>query len=130
MTIGLTSFNIKHQVPSDIPTHGQYIPSENLRSQDYLTDISQWTNKQKMLLNTKKSKTMIFNYTTNFQFTTRLSLEGTNLDVVKYTTLLGTIITDDLKFDRNTDALIKKAYIRMQLLRRLLVSTHQWKIQN
>ena len=39
LTVGLTSFNLKQQVPSDIGTHNQYIPAHNLRSQDWLDEI-------------------------------------------------------------------------------------------
>ena len=40
LTIGLTSFNIKQQIPNDINTHNQYIPAENLKSQEWLDWIS------------------------------------------------------------------------------------------
>ena len=33
LSIGIASYNIKLHVPSDIPTHNQYIPKENLVSQ-------------------------------------------------------------------------------------------------
>ena len=33
--------------------------------------------------------------------------------------LLGTIISDDLKWNKNTNFLVKKAYARMELLRRI-----------
>ena len=62
---------------------------------------------------------MIFNFTNNYQFTTRLSLNNENLEVVKSTKLLGVVIDDNLKWDENTDYLIKSAYKRMELLRRV-----------
>ena len=62
LTVGLASFNIKHQVPNDINTHNQYIPTQNLKSQEWLNWISDWTDKQKMLINTKKTHTMVFNF--------------------------------------------------------------------
>ena len=40
LTVGLTSFNLKQQVPTDIPMHNQYIPSENLKSQEWLDLIN------------------------------------------------------------------------------------------
>ena len=33
LTVGITSFNIKMQIPTDIPDHNQYIPAQNLESQ-------------------------------------------------------------------------------------------------
>ena len=102
LTVGLTSYNLKQQVPADIPVHNQCIPPENLKSQEWLSEINDWTLKQKMLINEKKSKTLIFNYTNNYQFTTRLSINDQPLEVIKSTKLLGTIITDSLSWDLNT----------------------------
>ena len=72
-----------------------------------------------MMINKEKTKTMIFNFTNKYQFTTRLSLDDVNIQVVTETKLLGTHITDDLKWDTNTSIIIKKAYSRMELLRKV-----------
>ena len=119
LTIGLSSFNIRGQVPSDIPQHNQFIPPQNLQSQKWLDEINEWTLNQKMLINEKKTKTIIFNYTDNYQFTTRLSINDKNIEVIDSTRLLGTIISKDLKWDLNTAAIVKKANARMQLLRKV-----------
>ena len=97
---------------SDIPTHNQFIPPEHLKTKVYLEKIKQWTEHQKMILNQKKTKVMIFNFTDKYKFTTKLELNGEILDVVKEAKLLGVIITDDLKWDRNTDYIVKKKLIR------------------
>ena len=62
VTVGITSLNLKQQIPNDLPMHNQYIPAENLKSQEWLDTINEWTVNQNMMLNTKKTKTMIFNY--------------------------------------------------------------------
>ena len=77
--VGLTSVNVKHQVPSDIPDHGQFIPPHNFKSQEYLNKINTWTTEQKMK---NKAKLMIFNFTNNYQFTTRLQLNHINVEGV------------------------------------------------
>ena len=41
------------------------------------------------------------------------------LESVSETKLLGTILTNDLKWDKNTDNIVKKAYGRMELLRKM-----------
>ena len=61
-----------------------------------------------MLVNVKKTKTMIFNYTDNSQFTTRLKINNEQIEVVDSTRLLGTIIQNDLTWDMNTASLVKK----------------------
>ena len=70
-----------------------------------------------MLINEQKTKTMIINFTENYKFTNRLQLKNKNIDVINSTRLLGTILTDDLGWDLNTQHLVKKANARMQLLR-------------
>ena len=72
-----------------------------------------------MKINEKKTKTIIFNYTDNYQFTTRLRLNEQNVEVIDSTRLLGTIITNDLRWDANTANIVKKANARMELLRKV-----------
>ena len=66
-SIGLASHNLKAQVPSNIPTHNQFIPGSYLKSQDYLERISQWTDENKMELNIDKSNANMDKSNTNSQ---------------------------------------------------------------
>ena len=68
-----------------------------------------------MKINENKSKIMIFNSTKKYQFSSRLSIENQNLETVSETKLLGTIITDDLKWNKNTALIVKKANARNNL---------------
>ena len=70
---GLTTFNFKQQVASDIAQHGQYLPAENIQSQEHLNKIEKWTYENKMALNIKKTKYMVFKFTNKHQFNTRLT---------------------------------------------------------
>ena len=117
LTVGMSSFNMKQQIPSDIPIHGQFIPAENLESQKYLNLINEWTENQKMIISEKKTKAMIFNFTDNHQFTTQLDLKGHNIEMVDQMKILGTIVNSNLSWNENCDAIIKKVNARMQLLR-------------
>ena len=56
---------------------------------------------------------MIFNFTRNYQFSTRLELDGQILETVQEAKLLGTIVTSDLKWDENTNFIVRKANQRM-----------------
>ena len=116
LSVGLASYNVRAQVPSNIPTHNQVVMPENLRSQYHLNSINKWSQKQKMRLNIKKTKSMIFNFSRKNQFTTKLEVNNVNIEIVKEAKLLGTIITDNLSWNRNTHELVKKAFKRMQLL--------------
>ena len=46
---------------------------------------------------------MIFNFTDKYKFTTKLNLNDENLEVVKQAKL-----SDDIKWDKNTEHLVKK----------------------
>ena len=47
LTIGLSSYNVKHQVPNDIGEDKHFISPDNLKSQEYLNEINEWTKKQR-----------------------------------------------------------------------------------
>ena len=116
LTVGICSMNVRQQVPNDMLENNQYIPPENLKSQEYLDKINEWTTNQKMEINSTKT---IFNFTNNFQFRTRLKLNEEIVETVTETKLLGTIFTSDLKWKKNTNSIVKKAYARMELVRKL-----------
>ena len=75
LMIGLASINSRVSVRSDIPCHNQFISADNLKMQNYLKDIKEWTENQKMLLNKRKTKAMIFNFSKNHQFSTSLTID-------------------------------------------------------
>ena len=85
LNVGLASYNIRAHVPSNIPTHNQVISGEVLKSQTQLDWINEWTKERKMRLNEKKTKTMIFNFSKKYQFTTQLHVNNSNLDMVSET---------------------------------------------
>ena len=79
-----------------------------------------------MKINEKKSKNVIFNFTKKYQFSTRLSIQNEVLEIVPEAKLLGTIISNDLKWSKNTENIVKKANGRMKLLRRITHFGASW----
>ena len=114
--VGLASHNIKHNIPTNIANHNQFIPSEHLKTQEYVRTINKWTEENQMKLNEKKTTNMIFNFTKDLQFTTDITLKNEKLETIDKTKLLGTIITKDLKWHENTKYIVKKANQKMRLL--------------
>ena len=55
LNVGLSSYNIRAHVPSNIPTHNQVVSSDNLNSQKQLKSINDWTKERKMRLNERKN---------------------------------------------------------------------------
>ena len=70
-----------------------------------------------MVISEKKTKAMIFNFTDNYKFTTRIKLKGSNIEVVDSMKILGTVVNTKLSWDENCSLIIKKVNARMQLLR-------------
>ena len=62
---------------------------------------------------------MVFNYTKNYQFATRIHIEDTILETIQETLLLGVMVTSDLSWHKNTKMLIQRSYSRMPILRKL-----------
>ena len=120
LSIGIASYNFKLHVPSDVPANGYYVESKNLKTQDYLNKICEWTSANKMELNKKKSQAMLFNFTKEFQFNSRPVMEDEVLEVIKETKLLGVMVNDKLTWDGNTSYLVKRANARMRLLHKLV----------
>ena len=107
-------------VPSDIPRNGYNLPPENLQTQLNLKKIAEWTEEIQMLLNKKKTKTMNFNFTNNFQFSSRLSIQGEEIETIRETKLLGVMITNNLSWDLNTEFIVKRANARLRILHKLV----------
>ena len=74
---------------------------------------------KKMFLNEKKTKAMIVNFTQKYQFTTRLKLNSTNLEIVDSMKILGTFLNNKLDWNQNCKNLISKVNKRMLFLRKI-----------
>jgi hypothetical protein len=72
-----------------------------------------------MKLNLSKTKLIHFNFTRNFKFEPMLKLDGSPLEVVTETKLLGLTITSDCRWEANSKAIVKKGNSRLWSLRRL-----------
>ena len=72
-----------------------------------------------MMINEKKTKSIIFNFTDKYQFGTRLHLNDEIIEVLDSSKLFGTIIASDLRLDLSTMSIIKKANARMELVGRV-----------
>ena len=71
-----------------------------------------------MKLNSKKTKVMAFNFSSDKKFSTDIKLGNETIETVSETKLLGTIITDDLRWNKNTENIVKETNKRMRLLHR------------
>ena len=116
LNIGIASHNSRMQVSSNIPSHNQIIPPEHLQTQNYLNDITRWTEEKQMKLNESKTKVMIINNSRMYQFSTTLHLNEKPLQIVDQMKTLGVILSNDMKWDKNTQHIVRQANISMRLL--------------
>ena len=81
--------------------------------------ILNYVNLNKMKLNTKKTKIMLFNPSQNIDFSPDLAINGEKLELVEEFKLLGIIIRSDLKWFSNTQSITTKCFKRIWMLKRL-----------
>ena len=99
---------------------GHVLPAENNLLQVYLNEIENVTRENKMMIYMKKTHTMLFTRSRKFDFPPEMQfLDGTKVNVVQQTTLLGVIITDDLKWKQNTSFMCLKARRKLWTLERM-----------
>ena len=59
-----------------------------------------------MKLNVKNTKNINFNFSKDKKFSTDVKISNESIETVSETKLLGTIITDDLKWNKNTNYIV------------------------
>ena len=72
-----------------------------------------------MILNLKKTNLMLFDPSRTKDFMPEIKVEGTRIDLVEKTKLMGVILTCDLSWPANTDHILKRCNSKAWVLRRL-----------
>ena len=100
---------------------GHILPPENNLLQYYISDTEQFVADNKMVINKQKTKIICFSKSRKWDFPPEVFFnDGTQIEVISETTLLGVVVTRDLRWDKNTDFMCQKARKRLWVLRRLL----------
>ena len=84
-----------------------------------LDALSRYTNNHHMAISKSKTKTMLCNTRIKWDFIPELKLDNDDIDVVQEMKIVGFIMRSDMRTCCNTEYLVKKAYKRMWLVRRL-----------
>ena len=114
----LVDFDFWNQVPNDVGVDAKFLPTENIKMQQYLDNICHWSDQNKVLLNEVKSNFMVFTRCQS-DFTVRLKMNYKSLDQVHAIKLLGVWVTEKMSWQLNTEEACKKAYSRLSLLTKL-----------
>ena len=100
--------------------HHQILPAQSNPLKPEIDSIVKYSEERKMLLNPIKTKAMLFNTHRNYDCLPEISIKcGENIEVVEEHKILGQIVRADLKTISNTEAICKKGFKRMWILRRL-----------
>ena len=86
---------------------------------DQLIKTKEYADKNKMMINFKKTKLMVFNPSRNHDFLPDFAVQGQQIELVEETKLLGLVITSDLSWSRNTDYMVGRCNSKMWVIRRL-----------
>ena len=98
----------------------QVLPSQNNLLQFYLDDTEKFTMENKMKVNPKKTKVISFNKSRKFDYPPEVHFSNNQtLEVVSELKLVGVIVSDDLRWKKNTDYICQKATQNLWTLRRL-----------
>ena len=110
-------------IPRPVPfrgRHGLMLPRESNTLQDELDSLNLYAEKRKISVNHQKTKVMLFSRHKKYDFLPELELiEGEKIEVVEEMKIVGYLLRSDLKTCSNTESIIKKAYARMWVIRRL-----------
>ena len=95
------------------------LPIEENQLQMQVDNFQTFIAQNKLVANSKKCKTMKFNFSRKHDFPLEIVMGGEMLQEVDEMKLLGVIISSDLKWQANTEYIVQKAMSRVGLLRRM-----------
>ena len=95
-------------------------PGKNLL-QHFISDVQEFANVNNMAINKSKTNLMLFSKSRKYDFPPEVQFsDGSKVETVGEQTLLGVVISDDLKWKRNTDFICSKARRKLWVLRRMM----------
>ena len=98
---------------------GQELKPENSKVYRQLEATKEYALKNKMVLNPKKTKLMLFNPAKRFDFMPSFKINNDEIELVEETKLLGLVIRSDMSWQSNTEHMVKRCNSKLWILRRL-----------
>ena len=93
-----------------------------------IDNFSEFTTRNKFVINTNKSSVMSFNFSKLFDFPPEIIVNNEHLEVVSQTKILGFQLSEDLKWDSHCEYICKKAKKKIWMLRRMMQLGLDYKI--
>ena len=99
---------------------GHVICEEKFQTLQKVKDVQIFTKNSEMVLNSAKTKVMIFNKSLHYDFMPEIEIcPGEKLQVVEEYKILGVIFSTDMKWSKHINYVCKRAYTQLWTLRRL-----------
>ena len=120
--LGTQLSRLPFDAPQPLAYHertGHQLLPQNSKVFQSLIETEKYANQNKMKINYKKTKLMLFNPSKTKDFLPRFVLNNHELDLVEETKLLGLVIRSDLSWTSNTLYMVKRASKKLWCLRRL-----------
>ena len=96
------------------------LPAANNLLQYYLSDTEKFAVENQMVINPKKTKVICFNKTRKWNFPPEVHFsDNKTLQYETEVKLVGVIVSDDLKWVKNTEYIVQKAMTKIWVLRRM-----------
>ena len=99
----------------------EYVPASSSVShmQTYLDETLHWLHENDMIINTKKTKEMIFNFKKSPLKLGHLTIKNTAIECVDSFKLLGVTIQSDMKWNIHIETITKRASKQLFFLKQL-----------
>ena len=95
------------------------MPKDKSAVYHQLEEIKKYSDENQMKINLKKTKFMLFNPTTSYDFIPEHKAEGIEVETVDEMKILGLTIRNDLKWTSNTSNMVEKASKKLWMIKRL-----------
>ena len=100
---------------------GHILPVQNNLLQFYVKDTENFVSSNNMIINKQKTKVICFPKSRKWAFPPELHFsDGTPIEYISDTRLVGVVLSQDLKWFKNTEYICQKARNKLWILRRLL----------
>ena len=106
-----------------VPYRGRFemrLPRELNKLQDEMDSLNTYATNHLMSINHQKTKVLLFSRHRKYDFVPEIQLiPNENIEVVEEMKIVGFVLRSDMKTCSNTEYIVKKAYARMWIVRRL-----------
>ena len=100
---------------------GHILPEENNLLQLYINDTEQFVSENMMVINKDKTKVISFSKSRKWAFPPELHFtDGTPIEYIYDTRLVGVVVSQDLRWFKNTTYICQKARNKLWMLRRMI----------